>query len=202
MGTSAVVLTDAVGALSQQKDVARRYVKIEPVTGADNTVTNVIKEQSILVASEKLVKDTNQPVNWANAEKAGLTLFNENEFVTYDIKSLEGFSALYPDPKQQLYIIQKGHSAFQTQCIQAAMKANKEGEAEPTAELDGQTIDLRIGLGDEGLYSLNTPPSKSKVSLDDKLLRTLVAAGYSEDEASTAVLTLLAAMQKGAAATA
>ncbi len=199
MGTSTATLADAVGAISQRKDMARRYVSFETVTDANSNTTTVIKTQSILVESEKKDKD-GKPVNWANAEAAGLNLFNENEFTTYDIKSLDGFALLYPDPKQQLYIIQKGHSAWQTQVIQAAMKANKDGEAEPTPELDGQNIDLRVGVDENGTYSISTLPSKRGLSLEDKLLKQLVAAGYSEDAAATAVLSLISAMQKAGTA--
>ena len=195
MDTATATLTDAVGAISQRKDTARRYVELSSVPDASGNTTTVIKTQSILVESEKKDKD-GKAVNWANAEAAGLTLFNENEFTTYDIKSLDGFTLLYPDPKQQLYIIQKGHSAWQTQCIQAAMKANKEGEAEPTPELDGLNIDLRVGVDENGTYSIATLPSKRGLSLEDKLMKQLVAAGYSEADASTAVLTLIKTMQQ------
>lgn len=204
MATSTTNLTD-VGSISSRKDTARRYVELGTITDANSNTTTVIKTQSILVESEKKEPEKLQdgsanpnagkPVNWANAEKQGLKVFNENEFTTYDIKSLDGFALLYPDPKQQLYIIQKGHSAWQTQCIQAAMKANKDGEAEPTPELDGQTIDLRVGVDENGTFGIGTLPSKRGLSLDDKLLKQLVAAGYSEDQAEAAVRALLASMQ-------
>jgi len=170
-----------VSAISQQKQTARQYVELGSTTDSNGNTTSVIKSRSILVESEKKepekLKDGSPnplagvAVNWANVERAGLTQFSENEFVTYDINTLEGFELLYTDPKQRLYVIQKGHSAFQTQLIQAATKALKEDDAEPTPELDGQTIDLRVGVDEAGTYSINNLPSKQKVSTLDKFIK-------------------------------
>jgi hypothetical protein len=175
-----------VSAILQQKQTARQYVELVSTKDAqDNTITT-LDERSILVESEKkepekLKDGTPNPlagvaVNWANAERpnkrrAGLTQFSENEFITYDINTIDGFALLYPDPKQQLYVIQKGHGAFQTQLIQSAMKALKEDATEPTPEMDGQTIDLRVGVDEAGTYSINNLPSKQKVSTLDKFIK-------------------------------
>jgi hypothetical protein len=201
-----------VSAISQQKQTARQYVELGSTTNSDGNTTSVIKSRSILVESEKkepekLKDGTPNPlsgvaVNWANAERAGLTQFSENEFVTYDINSLEGFTLLYPDPKQQLYVIQKGHSAFQTQLIQAATKALKEDTAEPTPELDGQTVDLRVGTDEAGTFSLNNLPSKQKVSTLDKFIKQanalLDSLGIPEDGRPALIAGIVANLQAAA----
>jgi hypothetical protein len=202
-----------VSAISQQKQTARQYVELGSTTGTDGNTVSTIKTRSILVESEKKEPEKSKDgtpnplagvaVNWANAERAKLTQFSENEFVTYDINSLEGFTLLYPDPKQQLYVIQKGHSAFQTQLIQAATKALKEDVAEPTPEFDGQTIDLRVGVGEAGEYSLNNLPSKQKVSTLDKFIKQANALldmmGTPEKDRPALLANVIASMQASVA---
>ena len=173
---------------------------------AQGNVTREIDESSILQETEKKepakIKDTigkdidnphaGLPVSWANAERKGFELFSENDVITYNIKSVEGFNTLIPDPAVQLYVIQKGLDTFQQIQLTAFFKSLAENTTEPTPAFTGVTLDLRVGIGEDGDYSINKAPTKRAQSPMDKLIKNLQATGYTEAQIQ-AVLALLTA---------
>jgi hypothetical protein len=188
------------GAISTEKVTYRRYVKLE----ADAEGKTTIKETRILAETDKKVpaKDAHGnpsvnaglSVNWAKAEEDGLTLFSENEAVTYDVKTKDGIEILNPDPAIQLYIYQTGLATIQTARVQAFMKALVENAAEPTPEFNQVTLDLRVGVGDDGEYSFNKAPSKRGLSNEEKLVKQLTAMGVPPERQQAVLAAMLAAM--------
>jgi hypothetical protein len=206
MSTATTVTSEGVGAVSQEKKTARRYVKIVDIKDAQGNITREIDESSILQETDKKEpakikgldgKEIDNPhaglpVSWANAERKGFEVFSENDVVTYNIKSVEGFNLLIPDPATQLYIIQKGLDTFQQAQLTAFFKALAENTSEPTPAYTGATLDLRIGVGEDGEYSINKTPSKRAMSDEDKLIKQLRAIGTPEDKIA-AVLAVIRA---------
>lgn len=184
------------GAISQQKTTSRRYVKLGQVDDGQGNLTTVIKTSSVVSESDKKepekIKDAEGkeipnpyaglPVSWANAERDGLVLFSENDAISYSVKSFEGAELLNPDPAMRLYIYNKGLAVFQTSLVQAYMKSLKEGTAEPEAEFNGVTLDLRVGTDDEGTYSINKAPQRRAQTDEDKLVKLLKATGKTDEQ--------------------
>lgn len=181
------------GALSTEKTPYRRYVKFGTVTEGDTTKT-IITEQRI--AGEIATKDkkTGLSQNWQKAEDDGLNLFSENEIVSYTAKSLEGFQSLVPDPEQQMYIINAGLSSIQTSKVQAFMKANVENASEPTPEFNQVTLDLRVGLGDEGDYSIQKAPQRRSLTDQEKLEKTLKSLNLAPEQLEALLLSVASSM--------
>ena len=171
------------GALSTEKVTYRTYIQ----TSSDKDGKTVVDKIKAQAEATQKVTDKNDPqygvaVNWAKLEKEGWQLLSENEFVRYNVKTLEGFFALVPDADQQLYLIQCGINYAMNAKANAAMVATEDGSAEPKAKFDGQTIDLRTGVDSEGTYSINEPPSRKSLSDLDKLLNLLKKSGLPPDQ--------------------
>ena len=191
MATTTGVTSEQAGALSTEKVTYRRYV----VFGTDpDTGKSVITKERILAQADGVDKATGVPQNWAKAVADGFTQFSENDVLTYNVKSLEGIDLLVPDKAQQLYIFQTGLATVQTARANAFMKSLKEGTAEPTADYDQVELDLRVGVDDEGTYSINKTPSRRGLSNEDKLRKQLTAMGVSEDKQEAVLAAMLAAM--------
>jgi hypothetical protein len=185
---------NTTGVITQQKTTSRRYVKLAQVDDGQGNLTTVIKTSSVVSESDKKepdkIKDASGaevpnpyaglPVSWANAERDGLVLFSENDAISYSVKSFEGAEILNPDPAMRLYIYNKGLAVFQTSLVQAYMKSLKEGTTEPEAEYNGTTLDLRVGIDDEGTYSINKAPSSRRLTDEDKLVKLLKATGKTD----------------------
>lgn len=192
--------TVETGALTSSKVITRRYVKY----GTDDSGKTVITATRILSETdkkepEKLKDGTPNPqagmsVNWATAENEGFTLFSENEFIQYDVTSFEGAEALSPDPAIRLYIYRTGLANVQTARSQAAMKALKENTAEPEAEFNQATIDLRTGTDDEGNYSLNKAPARRSKTDLEKLQSLLDSLGLSPEDKAKLLLSMASSM--------
>ncbi|MDR3392474.1 MAG: hypothetical protein P4L77_12155 [Sulfuriferula sp.] len=184
----------ATGAITTEKQTYRTYIQ----TSSDKdgkTVVDKIKAQA--EASAK-VTDKNDPLfglatNWAKLEREGWTLLCENEFVRYNIKSVDGFFALVTDKDQQNYIIQCGLNYAMNAKANAAMVALKDGTPEPTPEFDGETIDLRVGVGSEGKYSINEPPSRKSLTDIEKLMKTLGGLNLTQEQKEAMLLQVAAA---------
>lgn len=179
--------SEQTGAVGSEKTTYRRYVKLGTVTEGDTTKT-VIKEQRVAQETAAKDKDSGQPRAWAEAEKEGLVLFNENTATSYTIKALEGFEMLVPDPEQRLYIINTGLNNVQTAKIQSFMKANEENATEPTPSFNQVDLDLRVGIGEDGEYSIQKAPQRRSLSDREKLDRLLTAMGKTEEQ-KQAILT-------------
>lgn len=181
---------DAIGSVSSDKTTYRRYVKF----GTDENGKTTIKETRILAetakkASEKLKNGEVNPfaglsTNWADAEEEGFTLLSENEVVVYNVKSFAGAAILSPDETIRLYIYNVGLASIQTARANALMKATKENTAEPEAEFNQVVIDLRVGVNDDGDYSLNKAPSRRTVDPLDKLIKQMSVMGISPEKIS------------------
>ena len=186
--------TTAAGAISTEKQTYRTYIQ----TSSDKdgkTVVDKIKAQA-----EASAKDTKKDsptyglaTNWAKLENDGWTLLCENEFVRYNVKSLEGFTSLVTDREQQIYIIQCGLNYAMNAKANAAMVALKDGTPEPTPEFDGETIDLRVGVGSEGKYSINEPPSRKSLTDLEKLMKTLDGLNLSQEQKEAMLLQVASA---------
>lgn len=183
----------SIGSITTEKNLYRRYVQLDVDEATGKTV---IKKERVLIQSDGTIKvkqedgsTKDMPASWANAEKDGFTLFSENEFITYSVKSIDGFKQLVPSEEHQLYLINIGLSNVQTARAQAAMKADKENSPEPTPEFDQATIDLAVGTDDEGSYSLNRAPSRRSASETDKLIKQFKAMGITDEAQIAAILT-------------
>lgn len=189
--TSAGNPTDAVGAIRQDKTTTRRYVKFGSTDDGQGNVTKTITKSSILTEKEKkepekLKDGTANPhagmsTDWADAERDGFEVFNENDVVSYSVTSWDGAELLNPDPAMRLYIYNRGLATFQTAVANALMKSLKEetsGELVP--EFNGVTVDLRVGIDEEGNYSINKQPARRAVDPEDKLIKMLRATGADE----------------------
>jgi hypothetical protein len=200
MATSTAV-SEATGSIGTAKQTIRRYVKYDTYpesAGPELAGKTFISEQTILQETAKKDKDTGLSDNWAKAEKEGFTLFSENEVITYQVKSQEGFELLVPDETQRLYLIQVGLDSIQGARSQVFMKANKEGAVEPTPEYNDYTLDLRAGVGEDQEYSFNRAPSRKSLTDEEKLMKMLAATGMSKEAAATFLLSMAENMlQKG-----
>jgi hypothetical protein len=190
----------ATGSLSTEKVTYRAYIQTE--TDKDGkTVVSKIKSQA---EADKKNKD-GVSVNWAKLEEEkdkqgnpAWALLNENEFIRYQVKDLAGFQTLVPEDTQQIYIIQCGLNYIMNAKANAAMTALVEGAPEPTPVFNQNSIDLRIGIGDDGEYSINEAPSRKSLTELDKLIKTLKAMGVADDKLED-VLTALAAAKAASA---
>lgn len=177
------------GAISTDKSVYRRYVKLGTVTEGDTTKT-VIQEQRIMQETAAKDKNTGLSQNWQKAEDDGLVVFNENEVISYAVNSQEGFELLIPDAEQRLYIINAGIGNLQTSKAQAFMKAMVEGAAEPTPQFNQSTLDMRVGIGDEGEYSIQNAPQRRTLTDQQKLEKTLKSLNLAPDQLEALLLSV------------
>lgn len=200
---------DAVGAIRQDKTTTRRYVKFGSTDDGQGNVTKTITKSSILTEKEKkepekLKDGTPNPhagmsTDWADAERDGFEVFNDNDIVSYSVTSWDGAELLNPDPAMRLYIYNRGLATFQTAVANALMKSLKEetsGELVP--EFNGITVDLRVGIDEEGNYSINKQPARRAVDPEDKMIKTMRAAGVPEDK----IAAILAIVRASTAVTA
>ena len=194
MATSTVDMNNA-GAISTDKSVYRRYVKLGTVTEGDTTKT-VIQEQRIMQETAAKDKNTGLSQNWQKAEDDGLVVFNENEVVSYAVNSQEGFELLIPDPEQRLYIINAGIGNLQTSKAQAFMKAMAENAAEPTPQFNQATLDMRVGIGDESEYSIQNAPQRRALTDQQKLEKTLKSLNLAPDALEALLLSVASSITK------
>ena len=180
---------EQAGAISTEKQTYRSYVKTE----SDANGKTVIKEIQTKAGAQKIDKDSGLPSNWADLEKDGYTLWNENEFVRYTVKTVEGAQLLVPDETQFIYIFQSGLNYLQNAKANAAMKAEQEGTPEPTPLFNQDTIDLRSGTDENGKYSINEAPTRKSLSDIDKLRKLLSALGVPEDKQEAVIAAMSAA---------
>lgn len=193
MSTSTVDVNS--GAVSTDKSLYRRYVKLGTVTEGDTTKT-VISEQRIMQGTTAKDKDSGLSQNWKKAEDDGLVVFNENEVVSYAINSQEGFELLVPDPEQRLYIINAGLGNLQTSKAQAFMKAMVEGAPEPTPQFNQITLDLRVGIGDESEYSIQNAPQRRTLTDQQKLEKTLKSLNLAPEALEALLLSVASSIAK------
>jgi hypothetical protein len=178
MSTSTADITAAgAGSLSSEKKVYRRYVKF--ATDKDGKTT--IDEQRILSESDGKDSKTGLAVNWQNAEDDGFVLFAQNDVVNYTVKDSAGFELLCPDEEIRMYVVNTGLSTIQTARANGYMKAMAENTAEPEPLYNDVTLDLRVGVGEDGEYSINKTPSRRSLSDMEKLIKNLRALGLSDD---------------------
>lgn len=208
--------TAGVGAIRQDKTTYRRYVKFGTTDDGQGNVTKTISKSSILGETdkkepEKLKDGTPNPhagvsTSWAEAERDGFEMFNENDIIGYSVTSWEGAELLNPDPAMRLYIYNRGLATFQTSVTNALMKSLKESEgaaasSELEPEFNGVTVDLRVGTNEDGDYSINKAPARRAVDPEDKLIKMLRATGADEAKIQ-AVLAIVRATQASEAAVA
>jgi len=199
MATNAVVPEQA-GSISTQKQTYRFYVKTE--VDADGKTT-IAKKSSVAETDkkspEKLKDGSKNPNaglsdNWAKLEAEGYTLLSENEFIKYSVKTVEAAQLLVPDEAQFVYIFQSGLNYLQNAKANGVMTALKEGTSEPEPLYNQLTIDLRVGVDEEGSYSINEAPSRRSLSDEDKLRKQLTAMGVPADKQEAVLAAMLAAM--------
>ena len=184
-----VNVREQAGALTQEKLTYRKFVKLG--TDADGKTTiekKAVKSESDKKEPEKLDDGTANPhagvaVSWTGPAKEGLTLFNENEFIRYQVKSWVGAETLVPDETQRVYIFQYGLNAIQTARAIGYMDEIKEEAGEPTPVHDGETIDL--------ITAINEPPTRKSTSDIDKLIKQLNAMGVPADKQADFLALLL-----------
>jgi len=187
------------GAVATEKVTYRKYVKYGTSQDKDGNTIRTIKESSSGAATDKkepekiTVKNPDgsssevanphygMPVNWAAAERDGMELFSENEFVTYNPKSLEGVELLTPDPAVRLYIFQRGFATLQSAAAANVMKALKD-TTEPEPLYTNETVDLLTGIGEDGDFSFNRLPSRRGTTAEEKLVKMLIASGASQEK--------------------
>lgn len=186
MATSTVEVNAAsTGALSSQKVTYRKYV-------------NGDKER-VLSESDTKDKKTGISVNWQKAEDEGYTLATQNDAVVYSVKSSEGFELLVPDEEIRMYIVNAGLSTIQTARMNAFMKATTETDNAPL--YNDSTLDLRVGVGEDGEFSINKTPSRRSLSDIEKLIKQLTALGLGPDQMKDVLLSYAKAKADVGAAT-
>jgi len=178
MATSAVDV-NSTGAVSSDKSTYRQYVKLGTVTEGDTTKTVISEKRIMQETAAKATSGLSQ--NWQKAEDDGLVVFNENEVVSYAVNSQEGFELLIPDSEQRLYIINAGLGNLQTSKAQAFMKAMAENTTEPTPQFNQQTLDLRVGVGEDNEYSIQVAPQRRSLTDQQKLEKTLKGLNLSPE---------------------
>jgi hypothetical protein len=192
-----VTVLEQAGALTQEKLTYRKFVKL----GTDAQGATTIEKKAVKSESDKkepaLLDDgTPNPhagvaVSWAGPTKEGFTLFNENDFIRYQVKSWAGAETLVPDEAQRVYIFQYGLNAIQTARAIGFMDELKEGESEPTPVHDGEVIDLKD--------SINEQPQRRSTSEIDKFVKQadayLAAMGIPESARAETIAKMLASMQ-------
>ena len=193
MGTPTSI-TEQAGSISQEKQTYRAYVTYE-TDAKGNTVLKEIKAQA---EADKKDKDSGLSVNWQKLENAGYTLFAENEFVKYSVKTKAGAELLVPDEAQFVYIFQCGLNYIQNAKANAVMTAVKEGTPEPEPEFNQAVIDLRDGVDEDGKYSINETPTRRSTSSLDKFIKQadalLTAMGVPEDEKAAKIAAMVASL--------
>ena len=198
MATS-VTSPEAAGSVSTEKITYRRY----DLMTTDSEGKPVSSKFSIQGETDKKDPTTKLSSNWQKLENEGYTLSSENEFVTYRLATIEGLALIVPEAAQQAYVVQRGLSPLQTSLINSIMGYMDETGPEPKPKYDGQTIDLRVGTGDNAenpdANSINEAPSRQKVSELEKLVKQLRAYGVPDDQLES-VLTALAAAKASAGA--
>jgi hypothetical protein len=175
-----VNVMEQAGALSQERLTYRKFVKL----GTDAEGKTVIEKKAVKSESdkkepEKLDDGTVNPhagvaVSWTGPAKDGLSLFNENEFIRYQVKTWAGAETLVPEESQRVYIFQYGLNAIQTARAIGYMDELKENESEPTPAHDGETIDLKDAI--------NETPQRRATTDVDKLIKQLTAMGIPADK--------------------
>ena len=194
--------TETTGSVSTEKRTYRNYGEFKTTDDGQGNVKTILTKTSVNAETDKkepefLSDGTPNPlaglsVSWANSERAGLTLINENEVITYTLKSLEGFELIAPDPAIRLYLAQVGLNSIQTARANAFMKALDEEASEIEPAYNGVTLDLRIGIDDDGNYSFNKAPSRRSSTDEEKLAKILAATGKSPEQIKL-ILALIAA---------
>ena len=197
MSTSTVDLQAEAGALSSEKVTYRKYVKL----GTDKEGKTIVEDQRILAEADSKDAKTGVAVNWQKAENDGFILFSQNDVVNYSVKTAAGFELLIPDEEIRMYLINAGLSTIQTARANAYMKAMAEGTAEPTPEYSDATLDLRIGVGEDGEYSINKTPSRRSLSDIEKLVKQLTALGIPPEQQKAVLMSYAQAKQDAAAVT-
>lgn len=160
------------GALSTEKITYRGFAKF-------NEKGEITETRA---AAEAQAKDAESgvAVNWKKLLDNGWTQLNENDFIRYTVKTVQGFHMLVPSEEQRLYIIQSGLNYIQNAKANAAMVALKEGTTEP--ESNAETIDLREGI--------NEPPSRRSLSDQQKLEKLLAGLNLSKEQKAALLLSL------------
>ena len=197
MSTSTVDLQAEAGALSSEKVTYRKYVKL----GTDKEGKTIVEDQRILAEADSKDAKTGVAVNWQKAENDGFILFSENDVVNYSVKTAAGFELLIPDEEIRMYLINAGLSTIQTARANAYMKAMAEGTAEPMPEYSDATLDLRIGVGEDGEYSINKTPSRRSLSDIEKLVKQLTALGIPREQQKSVLMSYAQAKQDAATVT-
>ena len=197
MSTSTVDLQAEAGALSSEKVTYRKYVKL----GTDKEGKTIVEDQRILAEADSKDTKTGVAVNWQKAENDGFILFSENDVVNYSVKTAAGFELLIPDEEIRMYLINAGLSTIQTARANAYMKAMAEGTAEPMPEYSDATLDLRIGVGEDGEYSINKTPSRRSLSDIEKLVKQLTALGIPREQQKSVLMSYAQAKQDAATVT-
>jgi hypothetical protein len=181
-------MTDAIettGALTTEKFTSRKYVKL----GTDDKGNTIVTDTKIQTEAQAKVTDPKSDkigmaVNWAKLEEAGYTLFSENEFVRYTVKSVEGFQHLIPAEDQQVYIIQAGLNYIQNAKSNKLMDETIEGAPEPTPASNQETIDLR--------ESINEPPTRKLLTDMEKLQKLLSGLNLTAEQKKDLLVSLAA----------
>lgn len=185
MSTTTVDLQAEAGALSSEKQTYRKYV-------------NGDKER-VLSESDTKDKKTGLSVNWQKAEDEGYSLATQNDAIVYSVKSSDGFELLVPDEEIRMYIINAGLSTIQTARMNAFMKATTETDGAPL--YNDATLDLRIGVGEDGEYSINKAPTRRSLSDIEKLVKQLTALGIPPEQQKAVLMSYAQAKQDAAAVT-
>ncbi len=184
------------GAVSTDKSVYRGYAELKTVTDSDGTTKTVLGERRIMQETAAKDKNTGLSQNWQKAENDNLILFNENEVISYAANSWEGAEILVPDSDQRLYIFNAGLSNLQTSKAQAFMKTMAEGTAEPTPQFNQTTLDLRVGIGDEGEYSIQNAPQRRTLTDQQKLEKTLKSLNLAPEALEALLLSVASSIAK------
>lgn len=194
--------TETTGSVTTEKRTYRNYGEFKTTDDGQGNVKTILTKTSVNSETDKKEPDllsdgkvnplAGLSVSWANSERAGLTLINENEVITYTLKSLEGFELIVPDPAMRLYIAQVGLNSIQTARANAFMKAFNEEATEIEPAYNGVTLDLRVGIDDDGNYSFNKAPSRRSSTDEEKLAKILAATGKTPEQIKL-ILALIAA---------
>lgn len=191
MATSTAAVTE-VGALTTEKVTYRKYVKLD----TDEKGNTIVKEKKLQAeAQAKVPADSKDypdsigiSVNWAKLEKEGYTLFSENEFTRYTVKSEDGFASLVPDEAQRVYIIQSGLNYLQNAKANGLMDETEENNPVPTPSYQQATIDLRDAI--------NEPPTRKSLTDMEKLERTIASLNLSPEQTADLLMTLAKAQSE------
>ena len=170
MATATAAVIDSTGALSTEKNTYRKYVKLGT------------SEKKVQAEAQAKDSKTGLSKNWQALEDAGYTVFSENEFVRYTVKSEDGFASLVPDEAQRVYIIQCGLNYLQNAKANGYMDEVQENTPEPTPSYNQETIDLR--------EAINEPPTRKSLTDMEKLMKTLAALNLSPEQKQDLLISL------------